>query len=102
MKKNFQNFLCNAEALMLLADILHNVLFLRARRNICKPENTTVCKWFDDMFKRLCNSVDCRAVVADRELRCKIRSKGSDGVYINILPSSFQKYKNKKRVIKKY
>ncbi len=97
-----RKFLCNGEALMLLADILHNVLLSRGR---CRKSEFSdeKCekndKRFESAFKRLCRGVDFRAKNADRVLRCKIATvalpDGSNRVWVNIVPPASKKSKKR-------
>ena len=99
MKNNVQY---NGEALMLLADFLHNILLSRERllsmRNAHK-KSKKIDKSLDDAFKRLFRSVDFDARQADRLLKCRITRiatpDGNEKVFINIQPSRRRKVINK-------
>lgn len=102
MKRN-SNFLYNAEALMLLAEFLHNALLWRGHGPTValaheKPRN--IDKRFEKAMERLRKSIDCSAKSADRLLRCKISSialpRGNETVCINI--SASPKKSKKKKV----
>ena len=99
MKNNVQY---NGEALMLLADFLHNILLSRERFQSMKnahEKSKKIDKSFDDAFKRLCRSVDFGAKQADKLLKCRITRiatpYGSEKVFINIQPSRRRKVINK-------
>lgn len=102
MKRN-SNFLYNAEALMLLAEFLHNALLWRGHGPTIalaheKPQN--IDKHFEKAMERLRKSIDYRARSADRLLRYKITSmslpRASKAVCINI--SASPKKSKKKKV----
>ncbi len=101
MKKNLQDFFYNAEALILLAEILHKVLASRGRwRAIesCHKKNTNIDKRFEEIFKRLHKSIDYRADKADKMLKCKITSMAlpeNDTTCINISNLQPKKLKTK-------
>ena len=87
------NFLWNAEPLMLLADVLHNVLLFQGKLHNNKKSHASsinIDKRLDDVFNRLCQCVDFRAKKADKVLKCKIASviapDGNNMVYVNVLP----------------
>ena len=86
-------FLSNAEPLMLLADVLHNVLLSQGQLQNYKISHANcknIDKRLDDVFNRLCQCVDFRAKKADKALKCKITGVVTPDrdkmVYINILP----------------
>ena len=93
MKKNLHDFFYNTEALILLAEYLHNVLSSRQRKEARMTSNikANIDKRFEETLKRLRKSIDHKAKSAHSLLRCKITSMTSpdrvDTVYIGISPS---------------
>lgn len=105
MKKNFRKFSSNAQALMLLANFLHNVLSFKQCRNVFKPMSNEIVntnKEFEKVMRRLQKTIDFRADKADKILRCSVTRISvpgkKDAVFVNILPSNKE---NNKCVIKK-
>ena len=92
MKRN-SDFAHNAEALMLLAEFLHNALLWRGREHsdATTHKKAKSSRGFEEAMERLRKSVDYRAKGAENILRCKITSmalpRGREAVCINISAS---------------
>lgn len=105
MKRN-SDFVYNAEALMLLAEFLHNALSWRERMPFDAPlHKKPTNKRFEEAMKRLRKSIDYRAKSAENLLLCKITSmalpRGSKAVCINLSASPRKKVNSKKSINKK-
>ena len=105
MKRN-PDILYNAEALMHLAEFLHNALLWRGRTPFNVPphkKNTNIDKRFEKIMERMRKSVDYRAKSAQKLLKCKITSMtlpyGTGAVCINM--SAAPKKREKNRITQK-
>ena len=92
----------HGEAMMLLADFLHNVLFSRERwQSLNKTHDDSRCldKRLKAVFKRLLKNVDFCAKKADKLLKCKITRiampNGNAIMSINMQPSHRNNLKKK-------